>query len=353
MKVEFKDFFSALLKDGVFNPELKYDDAGFFGLRHSLHTPHYADRLHEVLCENVSDTIEYKGALYSMAGGSLVSNKPFNVKGFIGDMDGFSAKAKESMLKDIANFKGMLKAWDDVNSFYGAISSHSAVKLQYQYFYADEFIAALVIDWVEKAAEYIRDSLAYNLIHKNVFELPCPKFVCKNLFGIDNFTKFDSVDKFSKVVDAVCFEKLKDYMVSNFDEGETNKKAYQTEAYNLCDAFVAKTTHKAFDKYSLSYRPANYSWEDQTVGQHTFKDWFKSLRIACIDQGLGDWYSDFALGCATEFSNLVAGDSVVCGGVQIRVYKEHITLSLPKKVSTAIGIFINKYARETLERKVA
>lgn len=353
MKVEFVDFFSGLLKDGVFNPKLKYDEAGFDGLRHSLHTSHYADRLHEVLCENESDTIEYKGALYSVACGSLVSNKPFNVKGFIGDMDNFNKQAKESMLKDIANYKKVVAAWGEVESYYNSISSTSIPPLKSQYFNHNDFMTALITGWIEKAVDYVMDHLNYNLVNPRVFQWPNYHTYLSSIFGLDDNSIIVSIDKLEQNLDQVCFVKLKDRIVSVFDEDELNEESHQIAARELCDEFVNKTTHKAFDKYKLSYYVSSYSWESKSIGKSDFKTWFNSLRIACIEQGLADWHSDFSFDCAADFQGLFAGDSVVCGGVQVRVYKEHITLSLPKKVSMAIGVFINKYASDTLKRKVA
>lgn len=338
-RIAYKDFIDGLLENGKVVPGSlfsDYFDSGFYSLAACESD---IELVRERLVSGGGSVIELNGVNYSITY-ALVSDRRFNVTGFTGD-GLFGDTLVDSIKRDISLLQVSASSFLDmsinVSSGYGheyPIEPYQAARRIFEF-------------WYRKSIDHIKQHLAYNLLdsdhelfayqdgdvfwsqvlsHKQFFEL---------------FKDFESLDALPKMLD---FKRLLSHIVSEFNEDEFNQAAMRKAAEELASAYVNKTTHKAFDKYKLRY----YStWHSERSCAAKYKEWTDALGVCCNEQGKGEFYDQF-IRAFTDGAVPCSGDGASCGDVVVRKYKEHITLAIPKDISVAIGIFINKYAPDYL-----
>jgi hypothetical protein len=338
-RTNYKVFLSDLLKRGNVLKGSSFCDYFGSSYYHLAANSKDVELIRDMLSKGGGDIIEMNGAHYSVTH-EIVCDQPFNVTGFTGDFSDIS-KEIDCLDHDIkllqVSVSSFLKMTVDVGKSYGhkyPVDPDNAARRLYEY-------------WYSASVGYIEKHLAYNLIADSgcdAFDTNNADYYWSDILNNDRFyCMFESFDDLTRLPGLLDFNKLLAYIEKQFNEDAVNLDFIESAASKLTWSYVNKASYKVFDKYKLSYSSCYVG-----ILEHKFNDWLEALEICCKEQDKMSFYNDFFSDFKREIGPLNPGDSVVCGGVSVHVYKEHITLSLPKDITAVIGVFVNKYNADGL-----
>lgn len=345
MKVLFDDFIRDFVDGARVIPGSYMVARGDFPYQLPMAACHF-DKVEKVMNGAVGDILEYNGARFTVFGDYLVSDKPFNVTGFAGCMDDFIGDFKQSIEDDLSFVKRSIESWHCVSfGLSGRADRGFPVSI-------DDIARRFCVHWVKKAYDYVRFHSEYNLVGDN-FPEPGIDELIAGLFGIRNFYhRFERFDDLDKLVDTLDFRKMLGWLEREFDEDKLNAEFLGNAAKELCKPYVDKQVCKAHDNYKVQYWRGGWQISNALHGSE-IDDWLSALMALCKNQGLMEFGNGFLNDFREFVPGLNPGDSVTCKGCKVRIHKENITISLPKKISVAMGVFINKYNPDALREMVA